>query len=135
MDRLLDYLGRITVPKEIRKQLKIADNEIVSMEVIDDSIIIKKKKIDTSTIDIRRLTKFKYNKEEVSGLKSKYQEGTRVSCISMVSDQHLIPVGMEGTVEEVDDLGSVHIKWDNNLSIAFLPLEGDVLEIKKGKKK
>ena len=40
--RRIDDLGRIVIPKEIRKNLKIRDNETLEIFIEDDNIILKK---------------------------------------------------------------------------------------------
>ena len=46
----------------------------------------------------------------------------------MESDQFLIPQDSKGTVTNVDDIGSVHVKWDDGREIAVLTIPGDTLE-------
>ena len=40
--RRIDDLGRVVIPKEIRKTLKIKENEQVEINVLDDSIVLNK---------------------------------------------------------------------------------------------
>ena len=42
MTRRIDELGRLVIPKEIRKNLKIKDNDQVEITVIDNKIILNK---------------------------------------------------------------------------------------------
>lgn len=42
MVRRVDSLGRIVIPKEIRKVLKIKENEQVEISVLDDSIVLNR---------------------------------------------------------------------------------------------
>ena len=42
MVRRVDSLGRIVIPKEIRKVLKIKENEQVEINVLDDSIVLNR---------------------------------------------------------------------------------------------
>ena len=42
MTRRIDELGRLVIPKEIRKNLKIKDNDQVEINVIDNKIILSK---------------------------------------------------------------------------------------------
>ena len=41
IERKVDSLGRVTLPKEFRRLLNIEDNQIIKMYVNDDAIIIK----------------------------------------------------------------------------------------------
>ena len=40
--RRIDNLGRVVIPKEIRKTLKIKENEQVEINVLDDNIVLNK---------------------------------------------------------------------------------------------
>ena len=56
MVRRVDSLGRIVIPKEIRKVLKIKENEQVEINVSDDSIILNRySDIDSYDISLTNL--------------------------------------------------------------------------------
>ncbi len=50
--------------------------------------------------------------EILKRLKETYPEGTRVKLVQM-NDKTAPPVGTYGTVTGVDDIGTVHVHWDN----------------------
>lgn len=52
------------------------------------------------------------NKEMLEFLKREYPAGTRVRLIRM-DDSQAPPLGTEGTVTGVDDMGSLLVEWDN----------------------
>lgn len=52
------------------------------------------------------------NKETVERIRRDYPAGTRVELVSM-DDVQAPPVGTRGTVEDVDDTGSLMMSWDN----------------------
>ena len=52
-------------------------------------------------------------------LRQKYL-GKRVRLISMPNDPDPIKPGTEGTVILVDDLGHLHVKWDNGRSLNLI---------------
>ena len=56
----------------------------------------------------------------VQNLRKRYPAGCRVKLIRM-EDPQAPPVGTEGTVLDVDDMGSILVCWDNgsSLSIAY----------------
>lgn len=56
----------------------------------------------------------------VQTLRKRYTAGCRVKLIRM-EDPQAPPVGTEGTVLDVDDMGSILVCWDNgsSLSIAY----------------
>ena len=59
-------------------------------------------------------------KELVESLRKVYPEGTRVELVQM-DDIQAPPIGTRGTVLFVDDIASIHVKWDNGsgLAVAF----------------
>jgi AbrB family looped-hinge helix DNA binding protein len=82
MDRKIDWLGRVTIPKEVRKQLHLNDNDMLTLEVQGDSIVLSKKA--KTPLDMRRITKFVIDdnrKKKIAELKAKYQPGDRVRCL------------------------------------------------------
>ena len=52
-------------------------------------------------------------------LRKKYV-GKRVRIINMRDDPNPISPGTEGLVESVDDLGHLHIKWDNGRTLSLI---------------
>ena len=52
------------------------------------------------------------NKETVEQIRRMYPAGTRVELVAM-DDPQAPPVGTKGTVLDVDDTGSLLMKWDN----------------------
>lgn len=53
-------------------------------------------------------------------IKERYPVGTRIQLINM-DDAQSIPEGTVGTVYYVDDIGQLHMKWDNGRSLALIP--------------
>jgi AbrB family looped-hinge helix DNA binding protein len=126
MDRKIDGLGRVTVPKEVRSQLGLRDNDYMVLSVEDDAIVLRKKR--KTITDIRRATKVHIDRARVESLKKTYKKGDKVELVNMESEAYLIPRGMKGKVIEVDDVGSVHIKWENGIEAAVLDIPGDAIK-------
>ena len=55
--------------------------------------------------------------------KDSYPPGTRVMLLSMEDPWAPVPSGTRGTVEAVDDIGQLHMKWDNGRTLALVPGE------------
>ncbi len=55
---------------------------------------------------------------EIADLRARYSKGTRVR-LECMDDLQAPPIGTEGTVVYVDDLGSIHVAWDNGSSLAI----------------
>ena len=60
------------------------------------------------------------SKEIVERIRREYPAGTRVELLRM-DDPQAPPIGTQGTVMGVDDIGSIMVAWDNGsgLSVAF----------------
>ena len=55
--------------------------------------------------------------------KKAYPPGTRIMLEGMNDPHHPVESGMRGTVDHVDDLGDIHMKWDNGRGLALVPGE------------
>ena len=58
--------------------------------------------------------------KELTALCEKYPTGTIVKLISM-NDVQSPPVGTIGEVTLIDDMGSVHVNWQNGSTLALIP--------------
>ena len=56
-------------------------------------------------------------------MKQEYPAGTRVLLLHMGNDPHPVPDGTRGTVQAVDDIGTVHCSFDNGRSLGIVPGE------------
>ena len=63
---------------------------------------------------------------QVETIRKQYPVGTKVRMIRMEEDRNPILPGTVGTVAYVDDAGSVHMKWENGRTLAFIPGEDSV---------
>ena len=59
------------------------------------------------------------SKEMVEMIKRSYPEGTKVVCDYM-EDMHGVSSGTKGTVMFVDDIGTVHVRWENGSSLGLI---------------
>ena len=66
-------------------------------------------------------------REEVERIKQQYPKGTPIRLYSMEGEQ-TVPPGSRGVVEHVDDIGQIHMKWENGSHLA-LNVEEDRFEI------
>lgn len=57
------------------------------------------------------------SKRQLQALRGQFPRGTRVELIQM-DDVQAPPVGTKGTVQGVDDTGSIMISWDNGSSLS-----------------
>ena len=60
--------------------------------------------------------------QAVAMIRQNYPPGTRLELISM-DDPQAIPPGSRGTVDHVDDMGTIHMRWDCGRSLGLVPGE------------
>ena len=58
-------------------------------------------------------------KNEIEVIKKAYPKGTRIRLISMSDDPRPIAPETCGTVDAVDDIGTIHVKWDNGRTLGL----------------
>ena len=56
----------------------------------------------------------------VEKIKETYKSGTRIELIYMDGESRYRE-GDRGTVTDVDDMGSIHMRWDRGGSLALIP--------------
>lgn len=59
------------------------------------------------------------SKEIVEMLRKKYSAGIRVELVEM-DDPQAPPIGTQGTVVGVDDIGSIMVRWDNGSGLHII---------------
>ena len=60
------------------------------------------------------------SRETVARLRSRYPAGSRVELVSMNDPYTTLKPGDCGTVEFVDDTGSIFVKWDIGSGLAVI---------------
>ena len=61
------------------------------------------------------------SRREVEALRKRYPKGTRVKLISLEDPYSRLPEGTKGTVDAVDDIGTIHVRWDNGSGLGIVP--------------
>ena len=61
------------------------------------------------------------SKSYLEQLRKQYPKGTKLQLISMRNEKYPILPGTIGEVTHIDDLGSIHMKWQNGSSLALIP--------------
>ena len=67
---------------------------------------------------------------KVKMYKEMYPKGTRIELINM-EDAQAVPSGTKGTVVCVDDMGTIHMKWDNGRTLGLIPEEDSFRKIEE----
>ena len=73
------------------------------------------------------------NKKYIEQLRKKYPAGTKIQLISMRDEKYPVLPGTIGEVTHIDDMGSIHMKWENGSSLALIP-EVDSFKVVGGSK-
>jgi hypothetical protein len=58
--------------------------------------------------------------EMLKQLKTQYTPGTRVILVKMDDPYTKLQPGDKGTVRSVDDIGTIHVKWDRGGSLGIV---------------
>ena len=64
----------------------------------------------------------------IDKIKEHFPVGARVELLQM-DDYAAPPKGTQGTVSCVDDVGTVHIKWDNGSNLGAVLFAGDKIRL------
>jgi hypothetical protein len=71
------------------------------------------------------------SQKEIERIKEEYPAGTRIELIRMDDPYAPLESGMMGTVERVDDIGTLHMKWDNGRTLGVVTSEDSFKVISK----
>ena len=71
------------------------------------------------------------NSRTVQMYKQIYPKGTRIELIAMEDPYAPIARGTKGTVVAVDDMGTIHMEWDNGRTLGLIPSEDEFKIIKE----
>lgn len=63
------------------------------------------------------------DKKLVERTKALYPAGTRIELLCMRDSYAPVPPGTKGTVLRVDDIGTIHMNWDNGRTLGIVPGE------------
>ena len=62
-------------------------------------------------------------RKQAARYKEQYPPGTRLVLLSMEDPYQPVESGTRGTVKIVDDMGQIHMRWDNGRTLALVPGE------------
>lgn len=69
--------------------------------------------------------------KRAESMRKQYPPGTRIRLIEMKDPYTPVPPGTEGVVTAVDDIGTLHMQWDNGRSLGVVPGEDSFTVIAK----
>ena len=67
------------------------------------------------------------NRDTVDQIKKKYPPGTRIELVRMTDPYSPVPPGTRGTVQMVDDAGTIHPKFDNGRTLGIIVGEDEFM--------
>ena len=111
----------IALTKEGVEFLGYARQVIQEMSILEDRFILNQPEKQRFCVSTQHYT-FTANAfvEMVQRFGRKRMEGTRLRLIAM-DDRQAPPKGTEGTVQFVDDAGTIHVQWDTGSSLGLIP--------------
>lgn len=71
------------------------------------------------------------NKRIIDNMRARFPQGCRVELLRM-DDPQAPPIGTRGTVIGVDDIGTIHVSWDNGSGLGVAYGEDDCRRIDNG---
>lgn len=126
MVRRVDSLGRLVIPKEIRKVLKIKENELVEINILDDNIILNRyselDEYDVSLTNLINVIKEVYDKDILITNLNTFVIGSN-SYKDMIGSEisnYLNDILEDRSEIEKDDIVNLSLTEDNNVNKAFL---------------
>ena len=119
----LEYLYNRSGEQDVYKTLTITEFEgklkvrvspdrlegIIDVSELDDVIL---------TLDKQSQTK-NHTKEEIKYIREKYVAGTKIELVKMYDLIAPVPQGTKGIVDFVDDIGTIHIKWETGSGLGL----------------
>lgn len=58
--------------------------------------------------------------KKIESLRKRYPKGTKI-CLDAMDGEKQMPSGLRGEVFSVDDIGQIHVQWENGSTLALLP--------------
>lgn len=120
----LEYLTYREGEKDVYKTLQIIElKDKLQVTFIPERIV---KEVDLKGLEELILTLEKqcnvkqFTKEEIKQIKEKYVAGTKVELIKMYDYINEVPTGTKGIIDFVDDMGTLHIVWENGSSLGLI---------------
>lgn len=124
--RRIDELGRIVIPKEIRKTLKIKNGETLEIQASNDTILLKKySELDTTQNLINLLTQSLYKTLKVNIIFTDLNK--IISSNNQEISEELINIIQKRKITETNELTITNKKEIGNFIITPIIINGDAL--------
>lgn len=121
---IVEYLYYINREQDVYKILEVTEFEdklavkfiperitrIMTLEELEDVFNILEKQINHREL----------SEEEIKAIKEKYIPGTKLELIKIYDYINPVPAGTTGEVINVDDIGTIHVNWNNGSTLGLV---------------
>ena len=121
---IMEYLHYINGEQDVYKTFEVTEFEdklavkfiperitrIMTLEELEDVFNILERQINHKEL----------SKEEIKAIKEKYIPGTKLELIKIYDYINPVPSGATGEVINIDDVGTIHITWDNGSTLGLI---------------
>lgn len=132
----LEYLYYINEEKDVYKTMQVTEFEDkISIRFIPEKItrIIEVNELEEifNTLE-KQINHKEHSSEEIKAIKEKYVVGTKVELVKMYDYINPLTAGSIGTIDYVDDAGTLHIAWENGSTLGLVVGIDEFKIMKKG---
>ncbi len=112
-DGEMDLYKTLTIT-EFEEKLKVRVSPdrlegLIDVSELDDIILTLDKQSNTIS----------HTQEEIKYIREKYVAGTKIELVKMYDLLAPVPTGTLGIVQYVDDIGTVHVNWENGSTLGL----------------
>ena len=121
---VMEYLHYINGEQDVYKTFEVTEFEdklavkfiperitrIMTLEELENIFNILEKQVNHKEL----------SEEEIKALKDKYTPGTKLELIKIYDYINPVPAGATGEVINVDDIGTIHVNWNNGSTLGLV---------------
>ena len=121
---IMEYLYYINGEKDVYKTFEVTEFEdklavkfvpervtrIMTLNELEDIFCILERQVNHKEL----------SEEEIKALKDKYTPGVKIELIKIYDYINPVPAGATGEVINVDDIGTIHVTWNNGSTLGLV---------------
>ena len=120
----LEYLYYINEEQDVYKTMQVTQFEDkISIKFIPERItrLINLNELEEIfEILEKQVNHKKHSSEEIKAIKEKYVTGTKLELVKMYDYINSVTAGTIGVVINVDDIGTIHVAWENGSTLGLV---------------
>ena len=120
----LEYLHYINGEQDVYKTIQVTEFEDkLSVEFIPERItrLINLNELEEIfEIQEKQVNHKKHSSEEIKAIKEKYVTGSKLELVKMYDYINSVTAGTTGVVINVDDIGTIHVAWENGSTLGLV---------------